>query len=164
MPRPAMHVGSLLFGHALGVACAMTVSALACAGVPGGFAQSTPESIRWAASPSIPQGGQSALIYGDPRQAKPYITRVKLPYGYLIPPHSHPDERVYTVISGTFYVGFGDTFDAAALKSFPAGSTFVLPAHASHFHQMRSGEAIVQISGVGPSGIDYIDHADDPRR
>lgn len=150
--------------HLAGVVFALCTSAAALAqSDPAGFAQVLPDRIRWAASPSIPPGGQGATVYGDPRKSAPYITRVKLPADYKIQPHSHPEERVYTVISGTFYIGFGDTFDAARLKAFPAGSAFVVPAHASHFHWMRSGEAVVQISGVGPSGIEYVDHADDPR-
>ena len=103
------------------------------------------------------------MLYGDPRKAAPYITRVKLPADYRIEPHTHPEERVYTVISGTFYIGFGEKFDPTVLKAFPAGSAFVVPANASHFHWMRSGEAVVQISGLGPSGIEYMDHSDDPR-
>src|SRR5262249_42437712 len=104
------------------------------------------------------------VVYGDPRKPGLYATRVKLPADYRIEPHTHPEERIYTVISGTFYIGFGDKFDPERLHAFPAGSLFVVPANASHFHWMRSGEAIVQISGVGPSGIDYADHADDPRK
>lgn len=128
------------------------------------LAATVPDAIRWSPSPSIPPGGESAVIYGDPRKAAPYITRVKLPDGYKIAPHSHPEERVYTVISGTFYIGFGDRFDPSRLKAFPQGSVFVVPAHASHFHWMRSGEAVVQISGVGPTGIGYVDPDDDPRK
>jgi len=104
------------------------------------------------------------VLYGDPRKAAPYITRVRLPADYRIEPHTHPEERVYTVISGTFYIGFGEKFDPTALKAFSAGSAFVVPANTSHFHWMRSGEAVVQISGVGPSGIEYVDHSDDPRQ
>lgn len=131
---------------------------------PAGFAQVLPNRIRWAPSPSIPPGGQSTIVYGDARKNAPYINRVKLPADYKIAPHSHPEERVYTVLSGTFYIGFGDTFDASRLRAFPAGSAFVVPAHASHFHWMRSGESVVQISGVGPSGIEYVDPDDDPRK
>ena len=131
---------------------------------PAGFVQTLPDQVRWTASAAIPPGGQTAVVYGDPRKTAPYITRVKQPDGYRIPPHTHPEERVYTVISGTFYIGFGDRFDPAKLKAFPAGSVIVVPAHTSHFHWMRSGEAVVQVSGVGPSGIEYVDPADDPRR
>jgi quercetin dioxygenase-like cupin family protein len=131
---------------------------------PPGFVQIVPDQIRWSQSPTIPKGGEVAVVYGDPRKAAPYVTRVKLPADYRIQPHTHPEERFYTVISGTFYIGFGEKFDPSRLKAFPAGSAFVVPANASHFHWTRSGEAVVQISGVGPSGIEYLDHGDDPRQ
>jgi mannose-6-phosphate isomerase-like protein (cupin superfamily) len=127
------------------------------------FVQFLPDQIRWTRSAAIPPGGLSAVVYGDPRKGGLYVTRVKQPAGYKVPPHTHPEERVYTVISGTFYIGFGDRFDPSALKAFPAGSVFVVPANASHYHWMRSGEAVVQISGTGPSGIQYVERADDPR-
>ena len=149
-------IGAALAGFCSAVACAQADTA--------GFVAFSPEQIKWTMSAAIPPGGQSAIVYGDPRKPAPYITRVKQPADYKIPPHSHPDERVYTVISGTFYIGFGEKFDPAKLKAFAAGSTFVVPAKASHYHWMRSGEAVVQISGIGPSGIDYVDHADDPRQ
>ena len=131
---------------------------------PSGFIQIPPDQIEWAPSPAIPPGGQAATLYGDPRKAALFITRVKQPADYKIQPHTHPEERVYTVISGTFYIGFGDKFDPAKLRAFPAGSVFVVPANTSHFHWTRSGEAVVQVTGVGPSGIEYVDHADDPRK
>ncbi|MGE5639646.1 MAG: cupin domain-containing protein [Clostridia bacterium] len=132
-------------------------------GDPAAFIHRTPDQIEWAPSAAIPPGGQSSVLYGDPRKAVPYVTRVKLPAGYKIAPHRHPEERVYTVISGTFYIGFGEKLDPARLHAFPAGSVLVVPANASHFHWMRSGEAVVQISGFGPSGITYVDRADDAR-
>jgi len=149
---------SLLF------ATAFVAASAAADGDPAAFVHRTPREIEWTTSPSIPPGGQTSVIYGDPRKAIPYVTRVKLPAGYKIAPHRHPEERVYTVISGTFYIGFGENLDPAKLHAFPAGSVLVVPAGASHFHWMRSGEAVVQISGFGPSGIAYVDRADDPRR
>src|SRR5262249_17325107 len=145
---------------ALAAAFALSINLVALAQAdPPGFAEIFPDQIKWMQGPAIPAGGMVATVYGDPRKAAPFITRVKLPADLRIQPHTHPDERVYTVISGTFYIGFGDKFDAARLKAYPAGSAFVVPANASHFHWMKSGESVVQISGVGPSGTDFIDRA-----
>jgi quercetin dioxygenase-like cupin family protein len=163
--RPLMAAVHKKANQIISTAFALSVSVAALAQTdPPGFVQIVPDQIKWAQSPSIPTGGQGAVVYGDPRRAAPYITRVKLPADYKIQPHTHPEERVYTVISGTFYIGFGEKFDPTRLKAFPAGSVFVVPAKASHFHWMRSGEAVVQVSGVGPSGIEYIDHSHDPRK
>jgi quercetin dioxygenase-like cupin family protein len=132
---------------------------------PPGFVQTFPEQIKWAQAPALPPGGLSASIYGNAQKPTGYyINRVKLPADFKVPPHSHPEESVYTVISGTFYIGYGDKFDPAKLKAFPAGSTFVVPANTSHFHWMRSGEAVAQITGIGPNGFKYVDQADDPRK
>jgi len=132
---------------------------------PPGFVQTFPEQIKWTQATTLLPGGLVASIYGNAQQPTGYyINRVKLPADFKVPPHSHPQESVYTVISGTFYIGYGDTFDPDKLKAFPAGSTFVVPANANHFHWMRSGEAVAQITGIGPNGFDYVDHADDPRK
>jgi quercetin dioxygenase-like cupin family protein len=151
--------------HIMGTALVLSASSSLMAQTdPPGFVQIVPDQIKWQPTAAIPSGGQSSILYGDPRKASPFVTRVKQPADYKIPPHTHPEERVYTVMSGTFYIGFGDKFDPTKLKAFPAGSMFVVPANASHFHWMRSGEAVVQVSGVGPSGIEYVDRADDPRK
>ena len=147
---------------ALTIASAVSASAFALShSEPSGFRQVLPGQIHWTQGATIPKGGEVAVMYGDTRKAAPYITRVKLPSDYRIEPHTHPDERVYTVISGTFYIGFGDQFDPDRLVAFAPGSAFVVPANASHFHWMKSGASVVQISGVGPTRTEYIPY-DDP--
>jgi len=78
-------------------------------------------------------------------------------------PHSHPEDRVYTVISGIFYVGLGDEFDAGKLQSYPPGSVIILPGNTAHFHWAKSGEYITQVTAIGPLGLKYIDAKNDPR-
>ena len=131
---------------------------------PPRFAQTLPDQVTWVQTGALLPGGQSAVIYGEPQKAGFYVTRTKLPADFKVLPHTHPDERVYTVISGTFTIGFGEKFDPARLKSFAPGSVFVVPANTSHFHWARSGETVVQISGLAPTAIEYTDHADDPRK
>ena len=109
-------------------------------------------------------GGQIAVLVGKPAQAGPYAFRLKFPADYKVMPHSHPDERIYTVLSGTWYIGLGDKFDPVKLKAFPAGSIYVVPAKIHHFHWAKSGESIVQVNAVGPTATDYVDPANDPRK
>jgi quercetin dioxygenase-like cupin family protein len=78
-------------------------------------------------------------------------------------PHRHPEDRVYTVISGVFYIGLGDQFDADKLQAYPAGSAIVLPGNTSHFHWAKSSEYITQVSAIGPLGLEYVNAKDDPR-
>jgi quercetin dioxygenase-like cupin family protein len=78
-------------------------------------------------------------------------------------PHSHPEDRVYTVISGIFYVGLGDEFDVGKLQAYPPGSVIILPGNTTHFHWAKSGEYITQVTAIGPLGLEYTDARDDPR-
>ena len=49
----------------------------------------------------------------------PYVIRVKVPSGVKLMPQRHPEDRVYTVMSGVFYIGLGDQFDGDKLKAYP---------------------------------------------
>jgi hypothetical protein len=76
----------------------------------------------------------------------------------------HPEDRIYTVMSGVFYIGLGDRFDGDRVKAYPPGSVIVLPGDTWHFHWAKSGEYITQVSAIGPLGLEYLDPADDPRQ
>lgn len=78
-------------------------------------------------------------------------------------PHRHSEDRIYTVISGVFYVGQGDEFDADKLEAYPPGAVIVLPGNTSHFHLAKSGEYIAQVTAIGPLGFEYVNSKDDPR-
>jgi quercetin dioxygenase-like cupin family protein len=140
------------------------ISAVRAQGDPPASVAILPGDIKWGSNPAIPPGGQTAMLVGKPGQAGAYAFRVNFPAGYKVMPHSHPEERIYTVLSGTWYIGLGDKFDPAKLKAFPAGSIYVLPAKVNHFHWARSGESIVQVNGGGPTTTDYVVAADDPRK
>lgn len=123
-----------------------------------------PETIEWRAFPAFPPSVRLAVIVGTPGKEGPYTIRVKVPGGVKLAPHRHPEDRVYTVISGVFYIGLGDRFDESRLRAYPPGSVIVLPGGTSHFHWARSGEYVSQVSAIGPLGLDYVDPHDDPRR
>ena len=91
------------------------------------------------------------------------MIRVKVPDDVKLMPHRHPEDRIYTVIAGVFYIGLGDQFDADKLKAYLPGAVIVLPGNTSHFHWAKSGEYITQVSAIGPLGLEYIDSKDDPR-
>jgi len=123
----------------------------------------TPTELQWANGPaSLPAGAQAAVIEGDPKQPGLFTMRLKLPANYKIPPHWHPADEHVTVISGTFNMGMGEQFDSANGKTLPVGSFAVMPATVRHF-AWTSEETIVQLHGMGPWGINYVNPADDPR-
>jgi len=123
-----------------------------------------PEEAEWRPFPAFPPAARLAILVGEPTQPGPYTIRVKVPGGVKLMPHQHPEDRVYTVISGVFYIGIGDRFDAEKLQAYPPGSVIVLPGRTHHFHWARSGEYVTQVTAIGPLGLDYLDPADDPRQ
>jgi len=121
------------------------------------------ENIKWLPFPAFPPQARLAILVGNPKQNEPYVVRVKVPAGVILMPHIHPEDRIYTVISGVFYIGIGTKFDASKLKAYPPGSVVILPGNTPHFHWAKSGEYVTQVSAHGPLGISYVNPADDPR-
>jgi quercetin dioxygenase-like cupin family protein len=122
-----------------------------------------PEEIDWKPFPAFPPSVRLAVVVGTPSEEGPYTIRVKVPRGVKLMPHTHPEDRVYTVLSGVFYIGVGSQFDADKLEAYPPGTVIVLPGNTSHFHCAKSSEYITQITAMGPLGIDYLTAKDDPR-
>ena len=122
-----------------------------------------PEEIDWKPFAAFPPSVRLAVVVGEPLKDGPYTIRVKLPRGVKLMPHRHPEDRIYTVISGIFYIGLGDQFDADKLVAYPPGAVIVLPGNTSHFHWAKSGDYITQVTAIGPLGVEYIDSKDDPR-
>lgn len=113
------------------------------------------EGVKWMSPPNLP-GVQGAWYLGAQDKPGAYLFRVRLAAGARIPPHTHPDERSTTVMSGTILVGFGETFDEARLVAVPAGSVYVAPAGVPHYIWARDGEATYQESGIGPSATNML--------
>jgi quercetin dioxygenase-like cupin family protein len=122
-----------------------------------------PEDIEWKPFPAFPPSVRLAVVVGEPSKPGPYVIRVKVPFGVKLMPHKHPEDRVYTVMSGVFYIGLGTEFDGDAVKAYPPGSVLVLPGDTFHFHWAKSGEYVTQVTAIGPLGLEYKDAKDDPR-
>ncbi len=123
-----------------------------------------PDEIKWTQHPALPTGAMRAVVYGDPTKAGLYVTRLRSPAGLKVMPHTHPEDRIYTVLSGTLYIGYGDAFDEAKLQAYPKGSVIYLPAKLSHFQYARSDGYEIQISGIGPTDLTFLNPSDDLRR
>ena len=122
------------------------------------------EDIVWKPFPAFPPAARLAILIGDPKAAGPYNIRVHLPAGTKMLPHKHPEDRIYTVIAGVFYIGLGEQFDESKLQAHAPGSVVVLPGGQPHFHWAKSGDYITQVNAIGPLGLDYVDPNDDPRQ
>lgn len=129
----------------------------------GSFRSVLPEQIDWRPFPAFPPSVRLAVVVGEPSTPHPYVIRVKVPSGVRLMPHRHPEDRVYTVLSGVFYIGLGETFDADKLAAYPPGSVVVLPGNTYHYHWAKSGEYVSQVTAIGPLGLEYRNPEDDPR-
>ncbi len=120
---------------------------------------------KWGpAPPSLPPGAQLAVLEGDPRmKGATYTIRAKLPDGYKVPPHWHPVDENVTVLKGTLILGRGEKFNLKGAMELTAGTFSHMPKGMHHFAQAK-GETIIQVHGVGPFEVHYVNPEDDPRK
>jgi len=122
------------------------------------------DSVKWGpAPPSLPPGAQAAVLMGSPAKEGPFVIRLKFPAGFVVPPHRHSKDEFVTVMAGKFAVGSGEKLDREALNPLPPASFVHLPAGMPHY-AWAEVESVVQINGVGPFDVNYIDPKDDPRK
>lgn len=122
----------------------------------------TPDKLDWKPSTRTP-GLENADLIGNSAKGA-YVQRVKFPANFKIQAHAHPEDRTYTIISGTWYVGWSEKFDETALKALPAGSFYTEPANVAHYVATKDEPVVVQINGAGATAVNYVDPAHAPRR
>jgi quercetin dioxygenase-like cupin family protein len=123
----------------------------------------SPTDIQWKPGPpSLPPGAKMAVLEGDPSKDRPFVMRLQAPADYHIPPHTHPKTERVTVISGTMFLATGDNLERSAAKTLAAGTYGFWPAGMKHAAWFDSG-TVIQIHGIGPWQINYLNPADDPR-
>ena len=124
----------------------------------------SPNSLQWgAAPPALPKGAQMAVLFGDPTKEGPFVYRLKLPAGYQVAAHMHPNDENVTVISGSIHIGMGDKLDTSKGDQLPIGGYLHMPK-GMHHYAWTTEEAVIQNNGIGPAGIIYVNPADDPRK
>jgi quercetin dioxygenase-like cupin family protein len=120
-------------------------------------------SIEWKTGPAaLPPGAKMAVLEGDPTKEGPFVVRFQFPDGYHVPPHTHPKTERVTMISGTLYLATGEALDRNSAKKLSAGSFGYWPAGMKHT-AWSEGETVIQLHGIGPWQINYVNPADDPR-
>jgi len=147
------------------LASALTLTALLLAQPSQAQNAFTPDQMKFGpAPPFIPPGAQLAVLEGNPMASSgDYTIRLKMPDGYKVAPHTHPQRENVTVISGTLKVGMGDKFEEAKMMSFGSGS-FAYLDPSMHHYAAASGETVIQIHGASPVQFNYINPADDPSK
>jgi hypothetical protein len=142
---------------------------VALAAAPAAFAQQTHTLVpagkeQWGpAPPALPAGAQIAVLDGDPGKSGPVTLRLKFPADYRVPPHWHSMTENVTVLSGTLYIGMGDTLDRQASDALAPGGFVSLPAKMHHYAWTKS-PTVVQITLEGPFDIFYVNATEDPQR
>ena len=122
-----------------------------------------PADLKWAEVPSLPPGAKIAVIEGPMNEAKPFTMRLRLPADYRIPAHFHSAIEHVTVISGTFNMGTGEKLDTKATQALGPGSVAIMQPGTRHFAWTKD-ETVVQVHGVGPWTVTYVNPGDDPRK
>jgi ketosteroid isomerase-like protein/quercetin dioxygenase-like cupin family protein len=121
-------------------------------------------AIKWMdAPPFLPKGAKLAVLVGDPGKPEPFTVRLQMPDGYKIPPHTHPTDEHVTVMSGTFRAAMGEKWDDKSLGDFAPGSYANMAAGMAHYAAAK-GATVVQVHGVGPFVVNYVNPADDPSK
>jgi len=130
-------------------------------GAKGGAVLLNASDLQWGpAPPDLPKGAQLAVLHGDPTKPGPFAMRLKAPDGYKIAPHWHTRNEELTIISGTVVMHMGDTMTAEA-HDLATGAYHFLPGKMHHAAECK-GETVVQITGMGPFDIHYLNPADNP--
>lgn len=119
--------------------------------------------VKWgAAPPAFPKGAQLAVLHGDPSAKGEFALRFRMPDGYRIAPHWHSKDEQLTVLSGTFILHLGGSLDAPA-HDLRTGAYHFLPGKMHHAAEAK-GETVLEVHGVGPFDIHFLDPADDPSK
>jgi quercetin dioxygenase-like cupin family protein len=162
MTKTTLIKASQRFGHVL-FATGAVLSASAMAQTTPGVVALTPGEMKWSSQGGLAAPGMEQLnLVGDPAKPGPYTLRLKFPKGFRIAPHTHPDSREVTILSGTFTTGYGEKFDTDNLKILPSGSFYTEPANVPHYIEIKD-DVVLQISGTGPSGRRFINPPGHPK-
>jgi quercetin dioxygenase-like cupin family protein len=122
-----------------------------------------PDALKWV-EPAVLPGARLAVLQGDPAQEGLFVYRFKFPANFKVPPHFHKAGENVTVLTGSFFVGLGEKFDQGSGQELPVGGFIAIPPKHPHFAWAGPMETIVQVHGVGPTDITFVNPADDPRK
>ena len=140
-----------------------TAALVLCAATAGAQTANSSATPQWGPVPPVlPAGAQIEVLHGNPFGNGEYTLRLRMPDGYTVPPHFHPADENLTIISGTLDYGHGDTIDRGAMTALHAGD-FMSATAGMHHYVTAHGETVVQVHGMGPFAITYVNPADNPQ-
>lgn len=152
----------LILAATAALLCLANLPAAAQETAMGDMTAINPSALKWSdAPPVLPKGAKLVVLDGDPFKEGPYVIRLRAPAGYKVPPHWHTQSENITVISGTLYLGAGDTLDKGATHALKTGGFHSVPGGMHHYAFTKTA-TVVQIHGTGPFDIKYVHPQDDP--
>ncbi|HUF41575.1 MAG TPA: cupin domain-containing protein [Verrucomicrobiae bacterium] len=123
----------------------------------------TPEKLTWTDALAVAPGAKIAVIEGPLNKAVPFTFRLKIPANSKIAPHTHPAFERLTVLEGKFYFAHGDRYAPGKTTALGPGSVAIMPPDTPMFGYTKE-ETVIQLHGIGPWGLSYLNPADDPRK
>jgi hypothetical protein len=99
-------------------------------------------------------------VFGATDRPGQYVVLIKWYPGYMSAPHSYVTDRLCFVLSGTWWVNSGETFEPDATVPVPAGGFVHRVAYTPHYDGVKKGEkepAIIGIFGEAPIQLKWID-------
>ena len=145
-------------------ASGLLAPALATAQTLPGHSMVSAAELKWVDVPSLPPVAKIAVMEDPMNEGVPFTARLRMPANYRIPAHWHPAIEHVTVLSGTFYMGVGEALDTSKGMAVSAGGFVVMQTKTPHFAYTLNEPAEIQLHGVGPWGVTYLNPADDPRK
>ena len=127
-----------------------------------GHTVALPDSLKWVELAPLP-GTSMAVVQGDPGKEGLFVYRLRMPAGYRIPPHLHKASENVTVLSGVFFIGLGEKFDQGKGQQLPSGGFASIPPNHPHYAWAGGVETVVQVHGMGPTDLRFVNPEDDPR-
>lgn len=121
------------------------------------------DGLEWSAPAAYARGAQLAVVRGDPTKQGMYIVRLKVPAGYKIAAHNHPNDENVTVLFGSFNIETGDKLDETKGTRIDAGGYSFVMKGMNHYAWFTE-DTVIQLHGMGPQGVTYVNPADDPRK
>ena len=145
--------------------CMHRIALIVCAGVLAATSSAQAKGVKWmdATGAGLPAGAQMAVVSGDPMKATNFKVQIKMPANYTVPPHHHPTDEIVRVRSGTLNYGMGDKLDKANAGQLTDPKTHVTMQSGMNHWVFTTEPALVEVTGMGPFQITYVDPKDDPR-
>jgi len=122
-----------------------------------------PDDLKWVDAAPLP-GAKIVVLHGDPSKEGLFVYRFKFPANFKVPAHYHKASESVTVVSGEFFLGTGEKFELGAGKPMAPGAFAFIPPTHRHWAYTKDKETVVQVHGVGPTDLTFVNPAEDPRK